>query len=169
MKVYHRLLYWVVFVCFCLFRAAPMGYWDSQARDPNRGVHWTCVLMDASQICFRWATMGTPMLSVLHVISKNPFMDKYYQSSEKLRYLPQIKQPAGGGTKVQILFPLLSKKRLYSYSLGKQVLWYFTVPALHLQVDSLRMLAEGGQSTRTWRPDPLSSVGPDCPLALGES
>ena len=62
------------------FRAAPMAYGESQARGPIRaaavGLHhssqqcWllhplgkardrTCVLMDASQICFCWATTRT--------------------------------------------------------------------------------------------------------------
>ena len=66
---------------FCLFRAAPVAYGSSQARGQIRAVaaglhhshskarsltHWvrpgigTLVLMDASQICFHWATMGTP-------------------------------------------------------------------------------------------------------------
>ena len=33
----------------------------SKARD------WTCVLMDASQIRFHWATMGTPLIFFIHL------------------------------------------------------------------------------------------------------
>lgn len=48
------------------------------------------------------------VLSVLHIISQNPFTDRYYQSSEKLRHLPQVKQLVSGGIKVQTVICLLS-------------------------------------------------------------
>ena len=71
------------FFFFCLFRAAPMAYGSSQARGwigavaaslhqsswqhpvlnpTSKAKDWTWALMDASKICFCWATMGTPSL-----------------------------------------------------------------------------------------------------------
>ena len=80
----------IFFFFFWLFRAAPASYGSSQARGPigatAAGLHqpqprriqvmskgnagspdplreardWNCIIMDTSQICFFYATMGTP-------------------------------------------------------------------------------------------------------------
>ena len=82
---YNAWLFTILFLClfFCLSRAAPMACGGSQPRGQNgviaAGLHHsslthsqilnpqskardrTCVLMDASQISFHWATTGTPL------------------------------------------------------------------------------------------------------------
>ena len=87
--VVESLLFIYLFSIFCLFRATPVAYGGSQDRDPTgataTGLYHsqdcelhhssrhcripnppseardrTCILMDASQIHFQWATAGTP-------------------------------------------------------------------------------------------------------------
>ena len=46
--------------------------WQCQILNPlSESRDWTCILMDTSQIGFRWATMGTPVLIEMIHQSKN--------------------------------------------------------------------------------------------------
>ena len=79
---FEKCCFFCLFVCFCLCRAATLVHGGSQARgwirDPNsiwelhhssqqcwilnplsEARDWPHILMDASRICFCWATMGT--------------------------------------------------------------------------------------------------------------
>ena len=53
--------------------ATPVAYGSSQARDWIEAAaagDWTHILMNTSQVCYCWATMGTPLLLLYDIFFK---------------------------------------------------------------------------------------------------
>ena len=111
----------IIFFFFCLFRATPMAYGGCQARGwigaVADGLHHSqilnpvskardqiCILMDASQIRFHWATTGTPKGTSLLVCEVIPYFS--------VPPCPQV--GVGGKHSLSVLLPTPSS--LFTFS-----------------------------------------------------